>query len=73
MTEKKNFRLLVVEDNEFYRNLFIRHLKNEGYTDISEANDGEQALTMVQDESFDVILLDIEIAQNERLPGSGKT
>ena len=53
--------LLVVEDNDFYRDLFIRHLKNEGYQDIAVAVDGQQALDLIQSRPFDVILLDIEM------------
>lgn len=57
----ENASLLVVEDNDFYRDLFIRHLRNEGYKDIAEAVDGQQALDLIQSKPFDVILLDIEM------------
>lgn len=57
--EKKKVKLLIVEDNNFYRDLFIRHLKQEGYQDISEANDGLAAMKLIRSQNFDVILLDV--------------
>lgn len=52
-------RILVVEDNDFYRNFILRHLKLEGYRQVIQAADGEQAMDLVKLHQFDAILLDI--------------
>ncbi len=55
--EKQSF-ILVVDDDEFTRIKISRTLAYHKYT-IFLANDGEQALKIVQTQSFDLILLDI--------------
>ena len=51
--------LLVVDDNEDNRYTLTRRLKREGYTDLTTANDGRQALALLQLRAFDLVLLDI--------------
>ena len=51
--------LLVVEDNEDNRYTLTRRLKREGYTNLTIANDGRQALELLQTGKFDLMLLDI--------------
>lgn len=51
--------LLVVDDNEDNRYTLTRRLKREGYTNLTTANDGRQALELLQSRKFDLILLDI--------------
>ena len=51
--------LLVVDDNEDNRYTLTRRLKREGYTDLTTANDGKQALEMLRSKKFDLMLLDI--------------
>ena len=53
--------ILVVEDEEFNRNLIIRHLKKEGYDNVESAEDGKQAMDLARSSGFDLILLDIEM------------
>ena len=50
--------LLVVDDNEFNRDLLRRHLQREGYDSI-EATNGREALELVREHSPDLVLLDI--------------
>jgi adenylate cyclase len=50
--------LLVVDDNETNRDVLSRRLEREGYR-ISCAENGRQALEMVRETSFDLVLLDI--------------
>jgi signal transduction histidine kinase len=50
--------LLVVDDNEMNRDMLSRRLKREGYT-VTIAEDGYQALEMIKQTKFDLILLDI--------------
>ncbi len=51
-------RLLVVDDNEMNRDMLAQRLVRQGHT-VGLAADGEQALAMVGQEPFDLVLLDI--------------
>lgn len=50
--------VLVVEDDQFLRDLIVRKLDNEGFA-VTEAIDGEEALHKIQEEKPQLILLDI--------------
>jgi adenylate cyclase len=51
-------RILVVDDHESNRDLLSRRLVREAHV-VVEAESGEQALRLVEEEAFDLILLDI--------------
>ena len=51
-------RILVIEDEEFLRDLYVRILKSEGYT-IDQAKDGAEAFAALQEGGYDLVLLDI--------------
>ena len=50
--------LLVVDDNPANRDLLARRLERKGYQ-VTVASGGQQAIMLVESESFDLILLDI--------------
>jgi two-component system response regulator len=50
--------LLVVDDNEMNRDLMCRHLERQGHQ-VTTAENGRQAMTMIQEHTFDLVLLDI--------------
>jgi sigma-B regulation protein RsbU (phosphoserine phosphatase) len=52
-------RILVVDDVEDNRHLLTRRLNREGYRDIATAADGEEALALIAEQSFDLVLLDV--------------
>src|ERR1700730_17914405 len=52
-------RLLIVDDNEDNRYTLTLHLEQEGYRNIAVAENGEEALQLLREREFDVILLDI--------------
>ena len=54
--------ILVVEDDEVNRELLVRRLSKFGYTARGAAN-GTQALNMLSEDTYDLILLDIMMAQ----------
>ena len=54
--------LLVVDDEAGIRDLYSETLQEQGYS-VDEAVDGESAWAMVQDKSYDCVLLDL------RMPG----
>ena len=58
MDEKR--RILVVDDEESHRIMLRAVLGAEGYA-VAEASDGTEAVTAVEREAFDVILLDIRM------------
>jgi len=56
-TEATGF-LLVVDDDEGNRDVLTRRLQKQGYT-VANAENGRQALEMLEADSYDLILLDI--------------
>ena len=52
--------VLVVEDNELNRRLFVDLLNTKGLH-VLEATDGASALRIVQKENIDLILMDIQL------------
>lgn len=55
-------RLLVVDDNKVNRILLSRGLEADGHT-IQTAENGRQALEKLRSDSFDLVLLDIEMPE----------
>ena len=55
--------LLVVDDDEGNRYTLERRLTREGYTNLTMANDGQQALELLHSRRFDLVLLDIMMPQ----------
>jgi phosphoserine phosphatase RsbU/P len=51
--------LLVVDDNEDNRYTLTRRLTREGYTNLTTATNGREALDLLRAKPFDLILLDI--------------
>ncbi|WP_276511828.1 response regulator transcription factor [Pseudalkalibacillus hwajinpoensis] len=50
-------RLLIAEDEEILRMLIVDTLEDDGY-DIDEAEDGAEAYSFIQDNDYDLVLLD---------------
>ena len=71
-------RILVVDDNESNRDLLCRRLKHEGH-DVTTAESGSRAFSILQCTSFDLILLDLIMPEMngievlERLKSDEKT
>lgn len=53
-------KILVVEDEHFISELYVRALTKAGYG-ITVASDGKQALELAKSNQFDIILLDLMI------------
>lgn len=51
--------LLVVDDNEDNRYTLTRRLAREGYTNVTVATNGREALDLLRTRAFDLVLLDI--------------
>jgi len=59
----KKVQLLVVDDEAFNRKFIERQLRQEGYENISFAENGKIALDMMMHQSFDLVMLDIEMPE----------
>ncbi|MBY0494584.1 MAG: EAL domain-containing protein [Cyanobacteria bacterium] len=57
---KRQASLLVVDDNENNRDVLARRLRQGGYL-VSMACDGAEALAAIEQGSFDLVLLDVEM------------
>jgi adenylate cyclase len=51
--------ILVVDDNEDNRFTLIQRLRREGYNELVEAEGGREALRLLTERNFDLVLLDI--------------
>lgn len=51
-------RILVVDDNEFNRELLARHLERQGHL-VCQAADGAAALEVLREAPFDILILDV--------------
>jgi twitching motility two-component system response regulator PilH len=58
MTDSKILKALVVDDSGLNRQVIVEYLKHKDIETI-EAEDGEQALQMVETDKPDIILLDL--------------
>jgi CheY-like chemotaxis protein len=56
--DRQGGKILVVDDNDVNRDMLCRRLEREGYS-ARAAEDGLEALQMLKQESFDLVLLDI--------------
>ena len=58
-TDAPSPALLVVDDNDDNRFTLTRRLAREGYTNLSSAVNGREALEKLRAETFDLVLLDV--------------
>ena len=59
-TQKKSLRLLLVEDNEVNQKFAVRALTKAGHF-VKVANNGQEALDASGEETFDAVLMDIQM------------
>jgi len=59
----KSAEVLVVDDSRMMRAGLTRSLKQLGFTNISEAVDGQDAINKLLDKSYDLMLLDMEMPE----------
>lgn len=60
--EMKQARILLVDDEVAFTSNMSKILSRRGY-DVSSVNDGESAVKAIEDEEYDVVILDL------RMPG----
>ena len=59
-------RVLIVEDEQFLRDLYLELLKGEDYS-VDEAVDGDEALVKMQQGGYDLVLLDMMLPKKNAL------
>lgn len=52
--------VLIVDDNWYNRDIFRMALENAGYA-ITEAEDGQQALDLLKDNTYSLLVLDLQM------------
>jgi len=52
-------KILIADDSAFMRSVLRNILAKEGFADVEEAIDGEDALKKIENGAFDLLLLDI--------------
>ncbi|MBI3282851.1 response regulator [Candidatus Curtissbacteria bacterium] len=57
-------RVLVVEDDQFLRDLYVELLTAEGLS-VESAQDGEEALLKLEEGGYDLVLLDIMLPKKD--------
>lgn len=57
-TSSTQARILIVEDDDFLREVYVETLTDEGYT-IDMAIDGEEGMQKIKQGGYDLVLLDI--------------
>jgi two-component system chemotaxis response regulator CheY len=55
--------VLVVDDSRTMRLALIRALNSLGFNNITEATNGRQAVDLILNQSFDLMLLDMEMPE----------
>ena len=64
-------RILIVEDHKLSRNLFVIMLQNMGCL-VTEAENGQEAIDILQTHSFDLVLMDIQMPVMDGLTALSK-
>jgi len=59
---RRSLRILIAEDNPVNQVLAVRLLEKHGH-EIAVAKNGREALTALQQQSFDVVLMDVEMPE----------
>ncbi len=58
---KKDYSLLIVDDDRAFRELVRYELERNGFANLHEAEDGEEALDLVAQKHIDLMLLDLRM------------
>jgi DNA-binding response OmpR family regulator len=66
MADKRTEKILVIEDDQFLRELYDELLKEDGY-EVDLAEDGEQGLSKFLQGGYDLVLLDIMLPKVDGL------
>jgi two-component system response regulator AtoC len=65
--EKSAFKIMVVDDSEIVREYLIRILNQAGYTDVTQAATGAEALELLEQDDYHLLMLDIQMPEVDGL------
>jgi DNA-binding response OmpR family regulator len=65
-TQEAAKKILIIEDEETLRDLYVQILKQEGY-EVSSASDGDEGYKLLLKNTYDLILLDIILPKMDGL------
>ncbi len=66
MTAKSVKKILIIEDDEYLRDLYVEILEDEGF-DVAKAVDGEEGYKLMHAGGYDLVLLDIMLPKMDGL------
>ena len=64
-------KLLIVEDEQHQRDLYVMELTDEGYQ-IDQASNGKEAVEMVKNNKYDLVVMDIRMPEMDGIEALGK-
>jgi len=64
-------RLLIVEDEQHQRELYTVELQEEGY-EVDQASNGQEAVEMVKNNKYDLVIMDIRMPEMDGIEALGK-
>jgi DNA-binding response OmpR family regulator len=64
-------KLLVVEDEQHQRELYAMELQEEGYQ-VDQASNGKEAVELVKNNKYDLVVLDIRMPEMDGIEALGK-
>ena len=64
-------KLLIVEDEQHQRDLYVMELTDEGYQ-IDQASNGKEAVDMVKSNKYDLVIMDIRMPEMDGIEALGK-
>jgi two-component system response regulator (stage 0 sporulation protein F) len=64
-------KILVVEDEQHQRELYAMELQDEGY-EVEQASNGKEAVEMVKNTKYDLVILDIRMPEMDGIEALGK-
>lgn len=64
-------KLLIVEDEENLRDLYAEDLEESGYN-VTKASNGKEAINLVRNGTFDLIIMDIRMPEMDGIETLGK-
>ena len=60
--DQEDYKVLVVDDNHHMRLILCEFLKDQGYT-ITTVKNGEDAIDLLSDHHFDIVITDLNMGQ----------
>ena len=66
MADQQKKKILVIEDDQYLRDLYVEILQMEGF-DVEKAVDGEQGYMAMHNGGYDLVLLDIMLPKMDGL------